>query len=56
MNQESGWNQEIIEWCAKEAPRQELKKHEYWGGLIMDEMKIQVKILLFHYFEHDRVL
>ena len=43
VNQESGWNQEVIEWYAKEARRHELKPHEYWGGLIMDEMKIQVE-------------
>lgn len=43
--QESGWNEQVIEWCAKEASRQELKPHEYWGGLLIDEMKLQVRWL-----------
>ena len=32
----------MISWCQKEAKRRNLRPEEYWGGLIMDEMKIQV--------------
>jgi hypothetical protein len=42
VNQESGWNQEVISWCQNEAQRQHLKPADYWGGLVLDEMKIQV--------------
>ncbi|XP_028418403.1 uncharacterized protein LOC114543743 [Dendronephthya gigantea] len=41
VNQDEGWNDEMISWCKKEAERQNLKPADYWGGLIMDEMKIQ---------------
>ena len=40
--QEPGWNWDVIEWCAKEAKRQGFKPHDYWGGFIIDEMKLQV--------------
>ena len=42
--QQSGWNNDVIDWCRKEAERLKLKPEDYWGGLIFDEMKIQVKI------------
>ena len=44
--QQSGWNKDVIDWCRKEAERLKLKS-DYWGGLIFDEMKIQVKICYF---------
>jgi hypothetical protein len=42
VNQEPGWNSEKISWCKREAERQKLKDHDYWGGFVIDEMKIQV--------------
>lgn len=42
MNQAPGWHNEIISWCKREAERQNLKDHDYWGGFVIDEMKIQV--------------
>ena len=42
VSQESGWNAEAIRWCQQEAERQNLKSSDYWGGLVLDEMKIQV--------------
>ena len=42
VSQEPGWNEDVIEWCAKEAKRQDFKPHDYWGGFIIDEMKLQV--------------
>ena len=45
INQDAGWNQDVIEWCKTEAERQELKAADYsWGRLVLDEMKIQVEI------------
>ena len=45
--QQSGLNKDVIDWCRKEAERLKLKSEDYWGGLIFDEMKIQVKICYF---------
>ena len=42
VRQEPGWNEDVIEWCAKETKRQSFKPHDYWGGFIIDEMKLQV--------------
>ena len=44
MDQKPGWNEEMIDWCKREARRQNLKEDEHWGGLIVDEMKIQVRL------------
>ena len=45
INQDAGWNQDVIEWCKTEAERQQLKAADYsWGRLVLDEMKIQVEI------------
>jgi hypothetical protein len=69
--QKPGWNQETIAWCKHEAERQGLKEQDYWAGLVLDEMKIQVKMIgfvrniqnilegfthIFHYvFAHRRI-
>ena len=42
VNQQPGWNTEAIEWCRKETERKRLKPDDHWGGLVVDEMKIQV--------------
>jgi hypothetical protein len=36
--QDPGWNNDVIDWCAKEAK----EPQDYWGGFIIDKMKIQV--------------
>jgi len=38
----SGWNSEVMLWCKQEADRLSLKEEDRWGGLIFDEMTIQV--------------
>ena len=43
VNQDAGWNQEVIKWCQKEAERRNFKPSDYWGGFVLDEMKIQVR-------------
>ena len=45
VSPEEGWNDEIIAWCQKGAKRQNLKPEEFWGGLFMHGMKIQVCML-----------
>jgi hypothetical protein len=44
VNQEAGWNQEVIKWFQSGVKRRQLKPADYWGGLVLDEMKIQVYI------------
>lgn len=39
MEQKPGWNNNILKWCLHEA---QLKPQDYMGGLVLDEMKIQV--------------
>ena len=41
----SGWNPEVFSWCHSEARRLNLKDKDLWGGLIFDEMTIQVHFL-----------
>ena len=43
VGQEAGWNYEMIQWCKREAERQTLNPEDYWGGLVLDEMKIQMR-------------
>ena len=31
-----------MEWCKEEAKKKNLKDCDYWGGLVIDEMKIEV--------------
>jgi hypothetical protein len=45
IEESPGWNDEILKWCLDEAKEQNLLEHEYYGGFIIDEMKIQV-----HYY------
>ena len=45
VDQRPGWNSDAIQWCKREAERRNLIEHEYWGGYVTDEMKIQVRIL-----------
>ena len=46
VSQEEGWNKEIISCCKNEAERQKQRPEDYWGGLVLDEMKIQVYIII----------
>ena len=52
MSQDSGWNSEILEWCLLEARERKLKEQDYWGGFVIDEMKIQVLITFIVYSNH----
>ncbi|KAK3753776.1 hypothetical protein QZH41_014238 [Actinostola sp. cb2023] len=41
IQQEAGWNDEILSWCMAEAKEKGLREQDLWGGFIIDEMKIQ---------------
>jgi len=40
--QKPGWQRNIVEWCKYEAKRIGLQEADYWGGFVLEEMKIQV--------------
>ena len=42
MDEQPGWNDCVLKWCAQEAKERNLQEQDYWGGLVIDEMKIQV--------------
>jgi len=37
-----GWNPEVLRWCLNAAKESGVKEADYAGGLVIDEMKIQV--------------
>lgn len=41
---DSGWNPEVFEWLNRESIRLKLSEEDRWGGLMFDEMTIQVRI------------
>lgn len=43
-----GWNDEVLGWCLQEACERKLKKQDYWGGFVIDKMKIQVSTDYIH--------
>lgn len=42
VDQKPGWNINLLKWCLEEAQSNKLKPQDYMGGLVLDEMKIQV--------------
>ena len=32
-----------MDWCLQEAKNKKLKESDFWGGFVLDEMKIEVK-------------
>lgn len=42
---ESGWNPAIFDWLRREGERMELSDEDKWGGIMFDEMTIQVNTL-----------
>lgn len=45
--QKPGWNTEIVEWCKQAAEDKNLKDCDYWGGFVIDEMKVEVSRLIY---------
>jgi hypothetical protein len=46
----------MIQWCLKEATAKGLRECDFWGGLALDEMKIQVHVALCIIFRVRRFL
>ncbi|XP_078384471.1 uncharacterized protein LOC144666905 [Oculina patagonica] len=42
VDEKPGWNDQVLRWCLEAAQERGLKKEDYWGGFLIDEMKIQV--------------
>ncbi|KAJ7384648.1 hypothetical protein OS493_020227 [Desmophyllum pertusum] len=42
--QQPGWSREIVEWCQKAAKEKNLKECDYWGGFVIDEMKVEENV------------
>lgn len=43
IEEKPGWNDEVLQWCLQTAQEKNLRKEDYWGGFVIDEMKIQVR-------------
>ena len=46
MTQKPGWDREVLQWCLLEARERNLKHQDYWGGFVIDEMKIQIGLII----------
>lgn len=42
VEQKPGWDANLLKWCLQEAKKANRKEQDYWGGFLLDEMKIQV--------------
>ena len=51
-----GWKNEIMKWCLEEAKKRGLKEEHYWGGFVIDEMKIEVQSLLYNFKRNKLML
>lgn len=45
-DQKPGWDREVMKWCLREAKEKNLREQDFWGGFILDEMKVQVRTSL----------
>ena len=45
VEQKPGWNWEMLLWCLNEAKKNNLQEQDFWGGLILNEIKIQVNVI-----------
>ncbi|KAK3744013.1 hypothetical protein QZH41_004823 [Actinostola sp. cb2023] len=43
-DQKPGWNRDMLHWCLREANAKKLKEQDFWGGFVLDEMKIQKNV------------
>ncbi|KAL9967256.1 hypothetical protein ACROYT_G025450 [Oculina patagonica] len=42
--QQPGWHRDMVKWCAQSAEKKNLKNCDYWGGFVIDEMKIEENV------------
>jgi len=45
----------VLKWCQEAAQEKGLQKSDYWGGFVIDEMKIQVRVI-FNYIANKNLL
>lgn len=43
IDQKPGWDRAVLDWCFQEAKNNHLKESDWWGGFVIDEMKIEVR-------------
>lgn len=55
VEEEPGWNEQVLKWCQEAAQEKGLQKSDYWGGFVIDEMKIQVRVV-FNYITNKNLL
>ncbi|KAM7437563.1 hypothetical protein ABFA07_012832 [Porites harrisoni] len=41
VEEKPGWNDQVLKWCLETAQEKNLREEDYWGGFVIDEMKIQ---------------
>ena len=46
IEEKPGWNDQVLRWCLETAQEMGLRTEDYWGGFLIDEMKIQVCVIL----------
>ena len=46
IEEKPGWNDQVLRWCLETAQETGLRTEDYWGGFLIDEMKIQVCVIL----------
>ena len=46
IEEKPGWNDQVLRWCLETAQERGLRTEDYWGGFLIDEMKIQVCVIL----------
>ena len=50
VQEKPGWNEQVLRWCMEAAQEKELNKSDYWGGFVIDEMKIQVHVVFIYIY------
>ena len=46
IEEKPGWNDQVLRWRLETAQERGLRTEDYWGGFLIDEMKIQVCVIL----------
>ena len=46
IEEKPGWNDQVLRWCLETAQERGRRTEDYWGGFLIDEMKIQVCVVL----------
>ena len=49
IDQKPGWDRAVVDWCLQEARNNNLKEPDFWGGFVIGETKIEVRIVRLKY-------